>query len=493
MGYALLGISQRVHTDWGIVVLIATVLTVAELCMGGYPIVDTGQEVCFDSSVEMTCPAGGQAFAGQDAQYDGNQPSFALSGDGLTVFDNVTGLTWTQSEDWDTDGDIDTYDKFTFAEFEAHPATLNAIAYGGYDDWRTPTIKELYSLIDFRGRDISSFQGTDPTGIPMFIDTDYFDAGYGDLNAAERLIDGQVWSNTQYVDTTMNGSPTVFGVNFPDGRIKGYGRDTGPGGTATHYVFFVRGNTTYGVNNFSDNSNGTITDEATGLMWQQADSGAGYTWEQALAYAEALDFAGHDDWRLPNVKELQSILDYTRSPATHGTAAIDPLFTCSAIIDEGGGSDFPFYWSGTTHADTRSTPGTTGAYFAFGTGYGFMQQPPGSGNYNLLDVHGAGCQRSDPKEGDPSDYPYGHGPQGDVIRIFNYVRCVRDAARLGDVNGDGNVNELDIEPMVYVLLYGETAFGATYPDGCYNCANCNQDTAVNGLDVDAFVALIIGG
>jgi hypothetical protein len=42
-----------------------------------------------------------------------------------------------------------------------------------------------------------------------------------------------------------------------------------------------------------------------------------------------------------------------------------------------------------------------------------------------MDVHGAGAQRSDPKTGDASDYPQGHGPQGDVIRINNYVRCVR--------------------------------------------------------------------
>jgi len=42
-----------------------------------------------------------------------------------------------------------------------------------------------------------------------------------------------------------------------------------------------------------------------------------------------------------------------------------------------------------------------------------------------MDVHGAGSQRSDPKSGDPSRFPYGRGPQGDVIRIYNFVRCVR--------------------------------------------------------------------
>jgi hypothetical protein len=48
-------------------------------------------------------------------------------------------------------------------------------------------------------------------------------------------------------------------------------------------------------------------------------------------------------------------------------------------------------------------------------------------NGQWIDVHGAGAQRSDPKLGHPDDWPFGHGPQGDAIRIYNYVRLVRDA------------------------------------------------------------------
>ena len=54
--------------------------------------------------------------------------------------------------------------------------------------------------------------------------------------------------------------------------------------------------------------------------------------------------------------------------------------------------------------------------------------PPGGpkrGEYHYVDVHGAGAQRSDPKAGDPAMFPHGRGPQGDVIRIYNYVRLVR--------------------------------------------------------------------
>ena len=58
-----------------------------------------------------------------------------------------------------------------------------------------------------------------------------------------------------------------------------------------------------------------------------------------------------------------------------------------------------------------------------------MQFPPGRGEFHLLDVHGAGAQRSDPKAGDPAAFPHGRGPQGDVIRIYNYVRCVRDDSK----------------------------------------------------------------
>jgi hypothetical protein len=58
-----------------------------------------------------------------------------------------------------------------------------------------------------------------------------------------------------------------------------------------------------------------------------------------------------------------------------------------------------------------------GAYVAFGRSLGDMD-----GQWR--DVHGAGSQRSDPKSGNPANYPTGFGPQGDAIRINNYVRLV---------------------------------------------------------------------
>ncbi|MCP3973691.1 MAG: DUF1566 domain-containing protein, partial [bacterium] len=386
--------------------------------------VDTGQDVCFDAAHEIACPELAESFHGQDAQHSGNQPSYTLGADGLTVFDHVTTLTWTRSPDWNGDGAIDASDKFSFTAALTHADTLNAQAYGGFDDWRLPTIKELYSIILFSGIDPSGWSGTDTSSLVPFIDTTYFDFEYGDTSAGERIIDAQYWSSTEYVSTTMNGDETVFGVNFADGRIKGYGTvDPQSGGDKTEFVRFVRGGMAYGVNRFIDIGDGTIGDVSTHLTWEQADSGTSMNWAVALAYCEGLSLGGSDGWRLPNAKELQTIVDYTRSPATTGSAAIDPLFESTAIIDEGGQTNYPSYWTSTTHENWSTSPGASAVYIAFGEALGWMQGP--SGAYALLDVHGAGAQRSDPKAGDPADWPLGNGPQGDVVRIYNYVRCVR--------------------------------------------------------------------
>ncbi len=387
--------------------------------------VDTGQILTYDDQDVIAPPAPGAPFHGQDAQYDGHQPSYTLSPSGLTVYDQVTGLTWVASPDTDGDGVLESpEDKLSWWDAMSHPATLNAQAFGGYSDWRVPSIEELYSLIDFSGVDPSGYTGGS-SGLVPFIDTDYFEFEYGDTSAGERIIDSQYWSSTEYVSTTMHGDHTVFGVNFADGRIKGYGTSL-HGNDKVSFVLCCRGNPAYGQNSFSDNGDGTVTDAATGLMWVQGDSGSGKDWEEALSYAENLVYAGHDDWRLPNAKELQGILDYTRSPATHGTPAIDPIFDCTPITDEGGSQNYPFYWASTTHANWTANPGSFGVYVCFGEALGWMQDPFPPFNYTLLDVHGAGSQRSDPKAGDPADWPYGNGPQGDVVRIYNFVRCVRD-------------------------------------------------------------------
>jgi hypothetical protein len=407
-----------------------------------YKIVDTGQTIYYDNQNEIAAPAAGAPFFGQDAGIMGHQASYTDNGDG-TVTDNVTGLIWQQSTDLNGDGVINIEDKRSHAEALAGADTFSL---AGYDDWRLPSIKEAYSLFMFTGQDPSGYQGTDTENLIPFVDTSYFDVAYGDTDAGERIIDGQYASSTVYVSTTMNGDSTMFGVNFVDGRIKGYPMGPMPGQSEDKqfYVLYVRGNELYGQNDFADNGDGTVSDLATGLMWQKNDSEFGMNWEEALAWAQTKNsesYLGYNDWRVPNAKELHSILDYSRSPATSNSAAIDPVFSCTLIQDEGDEENYPFYWTSSTHANMQN--GAWAAYLCFGEGLGFMAEPFPPFNVSLLDVHGAGAQRSDPKTGSADDYPEGHGPQGDVVRIDNFVRLVRD---IEITTGLGDASQSEIIP-----------------------------------------------
>jgi len=369
----------------------------------GYKIVDTGVKDFYNSISIISEPSSNQAFYGQDATYSNNQPNYTDNGNG-TITDNITSLIWEQ----------DMGSKITFDEafIKAENSTL-----GDYTDWRVPTIKELYSLILFTGK----VQGEN--ALEMFINTNYFNHPIGNVSIGEREIDAQTWSSTEYVGQTMNTDETVFGVNFVDGRIKGYPKFKPSSGDANKMYFrMVRSNTEYGENNYVDNGDGTISDLATGLMWQKADDGVSKDWEEAIEYSENLELVSFNDWRLPNAKELQSIVDYSRSPQTTNSPAINPIFETTEINDpEGNPGHYPFFWTSTTHLDGIN-PYSGAVYIAFGEGLGQM-------NGNLIDVHGAGCQRSDPKNGNINDYPQYFGPQGDVQYVYNYVRAVRTISK----------------------------------------------------------------
>lgn len=371
-----------------------------------YRLVATEVKLCYDSFNEISCPEAGQRFYGQDAQYSKNQASYTNNGDG-TITDNITGLMWQKS--------------MSYMEWKDAAANAAADRTGGHSDWRVPTIKELYSLIDFNGNQGSGNPESNivPTDAIPFINTSYFDFEYP---ASGRYINVQFLSQTSYTSNAMNNPNVAFGLNLADGRIKAYPKEG-----REFPARFVRGNPDYGQNDFSDNGDDTITDNATGLMWAKYDSGhssfqdvvSGYSntngalnWEEALHFSENAVFAGYSDWRLPNAKELHSILDYSRSPDHTDSPAINPLFSTSTIVNEAGVSDYPAFWSSTTFKN----PVSDAIIIYFGEALGYF-------NGQFMDVHGAGCQRTDPKSGSAS---YGHGPQGDVRRVYNYVRLVRD-------------------------------------------------------------------
>ena len=441
-----------------------------------YPIVDTGQGKCYDKSGEIPCPADG-AFFGQDAQYTGLEPAFKDNGDG-SVTDQNTGLVWQKSPDSDGNGKVNAADKQTF---QAAGAYCDNLSLAGADDWRLPDIKTLYSLIDFRGTNTSGATGL--VDLIPFLDNAYFKFVYGDTAAGEGTSAAQFVSNSVYADTTSNEGGKVFGVNFADGLIQGYGKTA-----MKFYVLCVRGDSAYGANRFADNGDETVSDLATGLVWQKADSAKGMDWQAALAYCEGLSLGGKDDWRLPDAKSLQSLVDYTRAPVPSNTAAIDLLFGVTGIKNEAGQSDYPYYWSGTTHVDWTGKGGRA-VYVAFGRAMGYV-------NGAWVDVHAAGAQLSDPKSGNPADFPNGSGPQGEAVRILNYARCVRAGNVTATPEGHPKDTRQSIPVDVTAPLPTEIGLpdggggggGSPSPEAIAACTGksvgdaCHYDTIIGRID-----------
>ena len=378
---------------------------------GNYPIVDTGQVDFYDNFTKISKPQKGEACYGQDAHFLKNPPSYEILGEGM-VLDKNTGLIWQKS-----------FEVLSYAEAIER---LRTFSLGGKTDWRLPRIKELYSLVLFNGIDASSRNMSEvPPNSKPFLDS-IFAFKYG--SNGERPIDTQLLSSSVYHGKTMGGQDTVFGLNVADGRIKGYPIiDPRSGKGKKFTVRYVRGSEDYGLNHFQDNKNGTISDLSTGLMWDKNDSGTGMNWESALEWVQKKNkenYLGYSDWRLPNAKELHSIVDYSRSPQSTDSAAIDPIFNITKLSLEKGFKNYPFFWTSTTHVGQLGAG--SAVYISFGEALGYMGPPIPFAPVHLMDVHGAGAQRSDPKQGDPSIFPRGFGPQGDVIRIYNFIRLVRD-------------------------------------------------------------------
>ena len=302
-----------------LILLISAIITIIHTGFSQnltYPVIGTAITTCFDTINVIPCPTvSSDPFFGQ---YHGMPPSFQDNGNG-TITDLNTGLIWQSSPDanGNNNGIVEKADKLTWSQVQARPAVINAANYGGYNDWRVPTIKELYSLTNWNGTDPSAFMGNSTTNLVPFIDPTYFPFAYGQTNLGERIIDSQYASCNLYNETGWDGFPMLFGFNFADGRIKGYGLMMPGGIEKTFFLICVRGNTSYGINKFKDNGDNTISDSTTGLMWTKDDSQTGMNWQAALAWAQTMNtanYCGYHDWRLPNTKELQSIVDYTRSP-----------------------------------------------------------------------------------------------------------------------------------------------------------------------------------
>ncbi len=272
---------------------------------GAFKLPDTGQTTCYDNAgTGISC-----AGTGQDGEYDVNPMSYTDNGDG-TVTDNNTGLMWQQQDDGNTYNWYQASGTYDSTYNPASEDVCGSLSLGGYTDWRLPAKKELISII---------YYGIPFTGPPTF------------------SIEPQAvyWSSTAYA---MDPSWKWF-VDFSNGTLN-YDN------SSSMYVRCARGGH-FPAESLTDDGDGTVTDNNTGLMWQQADPGS-MAWDQALSYCNGLSLGGHTDWRLPNIREIESL-----SADTMGNPSIDTAFFPNAVAAS--------YWSSTTYT---SSPGYKwGAYF----------------------------------------------------------------------------------------------------------------------------------
>ncbi len=222
------------------------------------------------------------ATFGEDADYSINPQSFTDNNNG-TVTDNVTGLMWQKTDNGES-------------TWETALTNASTLTLGGYKDWRLPTPSELFSIFNHNN------------GNPAALDTTYFPSNPS--GAAEYW-----WSSDVYGSST-----TSVWCSNSGGGLGGKPKTETltAGGSYRYSARYVRGASPTNSHNYLNNLDGTITDLDTGLMWTQVPASA-RTWEQALAYAEGLTLAGASDWRLPNIKELQTLTDYTLATATSAT------------------------------------------------------------------------------------------------------------------------------------------------------------------------------
>lgn len=229
-----------------------------------------------DERSGMLLPDTGQsasytAISGEDADFTINLPSYKDNGDG-TITDNITGLMWQR-----TDGG-----EMTFENAAAYCNNLNL---GGYNDWRLPSCIELF--------DLNSFDKVNPA-----LNTEFFT-----LTSAEYW-----WTNKTRADDASR----VWVVNAGGGIGAHPKTETiSAGGTKRFHTRPVRDTKppVTVLEHFRDNGDGTVTDFRSGLIWQKVQTTVLLTWEEALKYASGLTLAGKSDWRLPNIKEIQSLND----------------------------------------------------------------------------------------------------------------------------------------------------------------------------------------
>ncbi|HEX6903071.1 MAG TPA: DUF1566 domain-containing protein [Thermoanaerobaculia bacterium] len=356
----------------------------------------TGQTVSYTANkndkilAPVAVPDDGAVQAGATLSYTDN-------GDG-TVTDNNTGLMWEKKGD---NGGLHDKDN-------AYPWTGNGAqetiwdwlddvngeggtGFAGYNDWRIPNFKELQTL--------AHYGKVTPATSEVF---------NSNCVAGATVLTGSCTAGATYTSSTTWARSTsmAWGLRIQDGfsslsdktsalRVRAVrGGGSGPGafpatGQTTAYTadkndgipgaVAVPDDGTLRVGaplSFTDNGNGTITDNNTGLVWEKksdngdlhdkdniywwSGTGASETIWDWLEDINAAAFGGHQDWRVPNVRELLSIADFQNQWAV--PAAFNTNCAPGVTVLTGSCTLQVAYWTSTTHAGAYPSAWLVGNY-----------------------------------------------------------------------------------------------------------------------------------
>jgi hypothetical protein len=278
-------------------------------------------------------------------------------------------------------------------DWEAARRAVAALDYAGFDDWRLPNVQELQSLVDF-GRALPAWEpdvfgpSLDAVASPYF-----WTATTSPLQAEEayyvNFVDGHAhpWHKAIHFSVRPVRDAGVADpvVLLKTGQTRSYagtapvdppqGEDDGHlrRGWEPRYTWQDDGTIDRAAENL-------VTDLNTGLMWLRdplrldgkggvgpgvggdQDLSAPMDWQTALDRCAALDYGGHDDWRLPNVQELLSITQFGRADSPQDPAAFPNA-------PQGGGAVHDIdsrarWWSATTSVRGKEGgPGQNEAWF----------------------------------------------------------------------------------------------------------------------------------
>lgn len=270
------------------------------------------------------------------------------NGSEITVIDNLTGLEWIQAPQ-------SLSSNSSAMAWNGAIDFCNALSFAGYDDWRLPSRKELISLVDY-----GQYSPALPTGHPF--------SGTG----------RRYWSGTSYAYNSF----LAWCVFMQVGNVEAYSKTL-----SSYYVWPVRSRqniemacpvertgqitkartgddgdlkpgTAWPNPRFTDNGDGTVIDNLTGLEWIKSpgnfsDNSAFLAMDRnsAIDFCSALSFANHDDWRLPSIKELESLVHCGK-----GSWGDQPFEWLNSSETPFASVQFYTYWSGTSYANYAFNP-----------------------------------------------------------------------------------------------------------------------------------------